>query len=82
MKCDRCRKKPATMHLTRVEQGKVREDHLCANCASEALPPEDMKVAREAPEESKRNSLTCPSCRHVNQKDWNFCSACGAMREP
>lgn len=28
------------------------------------------------------NHLRCPSCRHVNQENWNFCSACGAMREP
>ena len=26
--------------------------------------------------------LRCPSCRHVNQENWNYCSNCGSMREP
>jgi len=24
----------------------------------------------------------CPDCRHVNQADWNYCSACGSQRRP
>ena len=34
----------------------------------------------EYPEEARGGP--CPSCGHHNQASWNFCSACGAMRQP
>lgn len=35
MMCDECRQNPATVHLTRVINGKKSERHLCGNCARE-----------------------------------------------
>ncbi len=88
--CEACRKNRATLHFTTVADGKVVEKHLCEACARTAelgfpfvessggwQPPEEDWL----PEEEKRR-LVCPSCRHINQENWNFCSSCGAMREP
>ena len=33
MLCDICGKKPATVHLTEIINGKVKEVHLCEECA-------------------------------------------------
>ena len=35
MLCDNCQKNEATIHITRVVEGKVRAIHLCAECAKE-----------------------------------------------
>lgn len=79
MKCDGCRRKHATVHLTVLEGKRARESHLCEECAPDdpLWAMLDLKSGIKDPAK-----LTCPSCRHLNQKDWNFCSACGAMREP
>ncbi len=33
MQCDECGKKPATVHITKVENGKKTDIHLCDQCA-------------------------------------------------
>ncbi|MDI6709779.1 MAG: UvrB/UvrC motif-containing protein [Thermoanaerobacterales bacterium] len=35
MECEKCHKRPATVHYTEVVNGKKREMHLCATCAEE-----------------------------------------------
>ncbi len=87
--CDRCKKAKATLHLTSLEAGKLVESHFCALCARsvklglpfiEGAGPEPAE--EDWLDDQERKRLVCPSCRHVNAEDWNFCSACGAMREP
>jgi protein arginine kinase activator len=35
MTCEKCKKRPATFHLTAIEDGQKREAHLCEECARE-----------------------------------------------
>ena len=35
MICQRCKKQPATVHLTEILQNEKRERHLCEDCARE-----------------------------------------------
>lgn len=35
MQCDECGKRPATVHITKIENGKKTERHLCEQCAAE-----------------------------------------------
>lgn len=35
MQCDECGKRPATVHITKIENGKKTERHLCEQCAVE-----------------------------------------------
>jgi len=44
------------------------------------LPAGESFRPEEVPEEARGGP--CPSRGHHNQPSWNFCSACGAMREP
>ena len=40
MKCDNCGKKPATVHLTEIDDdGNKHEQHLCDECAQEIASP-------------------------------------------
>ena len=85
--CDNCRKVRATYHLTNLEAGQVRERHLCHACTRSVSLDLPSWMPWEPPAEdwlsdADKKRLVCPSCRHVNADDWNFCSACGAMREP
>jgi len=34
MLCDRCKQNNATVHITRIINGVMREEHLCAQCAN------------------------------------------------
>ncbi len=34
MLCDRCKQNNATVHITRIFNGMMREEHLCAQCAT------------------------------------------------
>lgn len=34
MQCEKCRQRPATVHMTRIVNGKKSEHHLCAECAA------------------------------------------------
>ncbi len=36
MNCEKCQKNHATLHLTMMENGNVREAHLCEECARQA----------------------------------------------
>jgi protein-arginine kinase activator protein McsA len=90
--CQECGKAPATVHLTTLVKCRPTELHLCESCFRQVdlLAPMSLKASPpiegpEPPEEAwltdaERDSLMCPDCRHVNQKNWNFCSACGSMR--
>jgi protein arginine kinase activator len=51
MKCQRCAK-PATFHITDIEQGKPREYHLCDEHARQHLAPNE-----EIPEQSSISEL-------------------------
>lgn len=95
MNCGKCGLRSARVHLTCLEGGVVRELHLCEDCAREneprliepaGLPLKErlkgLKRMGPEPEKLKDEILRCPYCSHVNPEDWNFCSACGAMREP
>jgi protein arginine kinase activator len=35
MQCDECGKRPATVHITKIENGKKTDRHLCEQCAAE-----------------------------------------------
>jgi protein arginine kinase activator len=36
MTCEKCKKSPATFHLTAIESGQKREAHLCEDCARQS----------------------------------------------
>ena len=38
MLCDECRKRPATVHITKIENGKKTDFHLCEQCAVSKSP--------------------------------------------
>jgi protein-arginine kinase activator protein McsA len=92
--CGSCFKRDATIHVTSVEGGKARELHLCEDCAQgrgiELPSPPDLELGALRPGEKFRSEEyakeaqggPCSSCGHFNTADWNFCSACGSMRQP
>ena len=92
--CQVCRKARATVHLTRLVECRPSERHYCSDCAARidlgapvALRPGRAPSPDEASPEARlregpRAELRCRTCRHLNQENWNYCSACGAMREP
>jgi protein arginine kinase activator len=73
MKCDNC-KKPATVHLTEIKNGKKIEKHLCESCAAqqEGVPVKqhtpinelltNFVMAHSGGQLSKSQSLTCEGC--------------------
>lgn len=68
-KCSRCTK-PATLHITEIQEGEVQELHLCENCAQQYLAaPEPMQSTAENLEEKfpeeeqdEHENLICPNC--------------------
>ncbi|HVR86778.1 MAG TPA: hypothetical protein VMU54_20815 [Planctomycetota bacterium] len=89
--CQHCGKGPATVHLTTLVKCRATELHLCEACSRQVdlFAPMSLKPppteGPEPPEEAwltdpERDHLMCPDCRHVNQENWNFCSACGSLR--
>ena len=44
MKCQKCNKREATTHLTRIVNGYKEELHLCSECAAHSQEYEDMKA--------------------------------------
>jgi protein-arginine kinase activator protein McsA len=90
--CQSCGKANATVHLTTLVKCRPTERHFCEGCARTAdlfapmslmSPPQ--AEGPEPPQEawltdSERGRLLCPDCRHVNQENWNYCSACGSLR--
>lgn len=51
-------------------------DKFCPNCGRRQPGPE-MKKAEQAAEEAKLKTCPKPDCRHVNNKDANYCIMCG-----
>ena len=91
MVCQKCKTAHATVHLTSIDQCRKREFHFCDECARTSnlgfpvalKPPPAAEPPAEAwLDDSERARLMCLDCRHVNQENWNFCSACGSMRRP
>ena len=68
LECRGCHK------MYRVRDGTPEVVQKCPACGGGPL-------ARPGEPEPPTDHLRCPSCRHVNQENWNFCSACGTMRE-
>jgi len=69
--CQRCKKQPATVHLTEILQNEKRERHLCEDCAREEgvavkaqINLQDILSGMlEAHETAGRGAnLTCPDC--------------------
>ena len=71
MLCQRCKKKPATVHLTEILHNEKRERHLCEDCAKEegvAMKTQmnlqdilsGMLNAHQAA--GREANLTCPDC--------------------
>jgi protein arginine kinase activator len=69
--CQRCKKQPATVHLTEILQNEKRERHLCEDCAREEgvavkaqINLQDILSGMlEAHQTAgKEANLTCPDC--------------------
>src|SRR5262249_4727119 len=68
----RCKKAPATVHLTDVSKAGNRERHLCERCAQEegyAVKTPHMQVSElltnfvlQQPQVQELAHLTCPTC--------------------
>jgi protein-arginine kinase activator protein McsA len=92
--CQHCKQANATIHLTTMVKCRPSELHLCEPCSRElnlyapmSLKSRPPAEGPEPPEEAwlsdaERARLMCPDCRHVNQENWNYCSACGSQRRP
>ena len=86
MLCEVCSDHPATVHLTQVLDGKVRELHLCEVCAEKAgvnvqnamsLP--DVLLGMGPAEDEKETGAperSCPSC-HLRKSDFKKTSRLG-----
>ena len=70
MKCGRCKKQPATYHLTAIENGSKKEAHLCEQCALQAglgvklnlnFSIDDILGGTTA-SKSKASKVACPDC--------------------
>ena len=70
MKCERCKKQPATYHLTAIENGSKKEAHLCEECARQAglgikfnFSINDVVGGTTVPKsKSKASKVACPDC--------------------
>jgi len=87
MKCQACASNPATVHLTQVMDGKVREIHLCESCAEQggvnlqnALSLSELLLKIGAPEEGPAvpdgQERSCPGC-HMRRSDFKKSSRLG-----
>lgn len=75
MLCEQCQKKPASMHMTQVIDGKVKKLHLCVDCAKasgldfqDAVSFTDMLFGMKAMGESaaleeETAEKSCPVCQ-------------------
>lgn len=66
MLCERCKQNPATVHLTNISGGAVREYHLCEKCAKseEFSPvPSALDILALFGENTSEKETVCPSCR-------------------
>lgn len=69
MNCEKCQKNHATLHLTMMENGNVREAHLCEECARQAgvgvkynVPVGAIFDTLVNPKTSKVSKARCPDC--------------------
>jgi protein arginine kinase activator len=69
--CQRCKKQPATIHLTEILQNEKRERHLCEDCAKEEgvaikaqINLQDVLSGMVEAHQSASSeaNLTCPDC--------------------
>jgi protein arginine kinase activator len=85
MMCQVCNEQPATVHLTQVVNGQVRELHLCEECAEKSgmnvqnalsLPEMLLEMSGATAEESKGPERVCPHC-HMRSSDFKKTSRFG-----
>jgi protein arginine kinase activator len=87
MKCQACGANPATVHLTQVMDGKVREIHLCESCAEQggvnlqnSLSLSELLLKIGMPEEGAAApdgvERSCPGC-HMRRSDFKKTSRLG-----
>lgn len=72
MKCENCHKKPATVHLTEINEDEKVERHLCEDCAREITthmpknfnPAEFLTslISQVAPEIKEMSKTACENC--------------------
>ncbi len=65
MLCQRCNQKEASIHITQIANGMLRELHLCGECAGRQFMP-DMLTGKQLVEQLMQNQRTmdirCPEC--------------------
>ena len=65
MLCQRCNQREATIHITQITNGMLREMHLCSECAGRQFMP-DMLTGKQLLEQLMQNQRTvdirCPAC--------------------
>ncbi len=75
-KCTRCQNKPATLHITDIQEGVVEALHLCQSCAEEYFANAEQDSSTDEPDsfvdnlpemtdsesESDYSDLICPNC--------------------
>jgi protein arginine kinase activator len=73
MKCENCKKRDATVHLTEIKNGVKQEMHLCEPCAAEkGLPGKahfsisdllaGIASAQQAQKGKRAKDIQCPAC--------------------
>lgn len=65
MLCDKCGKRPATVHYQQVVNGTVSEQHLCGQCAAESgwgFGELDFNKLFSSAVRSEKKSAVCPKC--------------------
>jgi protein arginine kinase activator len=74
MLCEQCGQRPATVHITRIQNGEMHTEHLCSACAKErgefqfVIPDAGWLLQNivggmaEAPHVGTASELVCPSC--------------------
>jgi len=71
--CDRCKKNPASLHLTEIRKGKREEFHLCDECARKLKVPQKSQVTvndlldalmdkNTAQSSETEEKVKCPHC--------------------
>lgn len=85
MKCEVCGEQKATVHVTQVVDGKVRELHLCEECAEQggvnvqnamSLPDLLLGMGKEDAPAAAGEDRACPNC-HMRRSDFKKTSRLG-----
>lgn len=88
MKCELCKKNEATVHLKQASDGKVREVHLCEECAAEKgfdvqspLALTDFLFGLEIQQQTEPDGIdeACPNC-HMRRSDFRKTSRLGCAQ--